>query len=41
MESFTVRILQKDIPDMMKILTAIPENKTKEMRARVDRVWQR
>ena len=41
MENFTVRILQKDIPRMIEILKAIPEDKVKEMRARVERVWQR
>ena len=41
MENFSVRILQKDIPQMIEILKAIPDKKVEEMRARVERIWQR
>ncbi len=41
MESFTVRILQKDIPRIPEIIKAIPEAKAEEMRANVHKVWHR
>ena len=40
-EKFTVRILQKDIPRIIDIITAIPDSKVEEMRSNVDKVWQR
>jgi hypothetical protein len=36
-----VRILQKDIPRIAEIITAIPEAKVEEMRANVHKVWHR
>ena len=41
MASFTVRVLQKDIPRIVEILTAIPDEKVEAMRAKVHKVWQR
>ena len=41
MASFTVRVLQKDIPRMIEILTAIPDDKVEAMREQVHKVWQR
>ena len=40
-EKFTVRILQKDIPRIIDIITAIPDSKVEEMRNNVHKVWQR
>ena len=41
MASFTVRILQKDIPRIVEILTAFPDDKVEAMRTKVHKVWQR
>ncbi|GAX75783.1 hypothetical protein CEUSTIGMA_g3226.t1 [Chlamydomonas eustigma] len=41
LQSFAVRILQKDIPRIVDIITAIPESKAEEMRANVHKVWHR
>jgi hypothetical protein len=40
-EKFTVRILQKDIPRIVDIITAIPDDKVEQMRNNVHKVWQR
>ena len=40
-EKFTVRILQKDIPRIIDIITAIPETEVEQMRCNVHKVWQR
>ena len=41
METFTVRVLQKDIPKIVEIIAAIPEDKVEKMRSNVHKVWQR
>ena len=39
-ESFTVFVLEKDIPNLKNILLSIPENKYREMQMRVKKVQQ-
>ena len=39
--AFSVRVLQKDIPQLIDILQAIPEEEEESKRQAVHRVWHR